>query len=69
MEGAPILTKKGFVQPVILLEKQFSEQLVERIKDLLNNIMGTNQDFKVSAPPRADHPAIEKYNLRQRSKW
>jgi len=54
---------------VILLEKRFSEQLIERIKDMVNNIMGTNQDFRVSVPPRADHPAIEKYNLRQRAKW
>ncbi len=69
VEGAPILTKKGLVQPVILLERKFSEQLVERIKDLVNNIMGTNQDFRVSVPPRADHPAIERYNLRQRAKW
>ena len=69
VEGAPILTKNGLVQPVILLHRKFSEQLVERIKDLVNNIMGTNQDFRVMVPPRADHPAIEKYNLRQRLKW
>ena len=69
VEGSPMKTKKGFVQPVILLHKRFSQQLVERIKDMLNNIMGTNQDFRVSVPPRADHPAIEKYNLRQRAKW
>ena len=69
VQGAPILTKDGFVQPVILLQKKFSEQLVERIKDMVNNIMGTNTDFRVSVPPRADHPAIEKYNLRQRAKW
>ncbi len=69
VQGAPMLTKKGLVQPVILLERKFSEQLVERIKDMVNNIMGTNQDFRVMVPPRADHPAIEKYNLRQMSKW
>ena len=69
VEGAPMLTKNGFVQPVILLERKFSEQLVERIKDLLNNVMGTNHDFRVSVPPRADHPAIQEYNLRQRAKW
>ena len=69
VEGAPILTKDGLVRPVILLQRKFSEQLVERIKDLLNNVMGTNHDFRVSVTPRADHPAIEKYNLRQRVKW
>lgn len=69
VEGAPILTKNGLVQPVILLHRKFSEQLVERIKDMVNNIMKTNQDFRVMVPPRADHPAIEKYNLRQRAKW
>ena len=69
VQGAPILTKDGFVQPVILLEKKFSEQLIERIKDMVNNIMGTNQDFQVSVPPRADHPAILKYNARQMAKW
>lgn len=69
VQAAPILTKNGFVQPVILLEKRFSEQLIERIKDMVNNIMGTNHDFRVRVPPRADHPAIQKYNLRQRAKW
>ena len=69
VQVAPILTKNGFVQPVILLKKRFSEQLIERIKHMVNNIMGTNQDFRVMVPPRADHPAIEKYNLRQRAQW
>lgn len=69
VQGAPMLTKDGLIQPVILLQRKFSEQLVERIKGVVNNIMKTNQDFRVMVPPRADHPAIEKYNLRQRAKW
>lgn len=69
VQGAPILTKDGLKAPVILLERKFSEQLIERIKDMVNDIMKTNQDFRVMVPPRADHPAIEKYNLRQRAKW
>lgn len=65
----PIPTKNGFVQPAILLEAKFSEQMVERIKDLLNKVMGTNHDFRVHVPPRRDHPAIQKYLMRQQAKW
>lgn len=68
VNAAPILTKKGFVQPVILFERKFSQQLIERVKDLINNVMGTNHDFRVMVPPRPDHPAIQKYNQRQ-LKW
>ncbi len=69
VNAAPILTKNGFVQPAILLEAKFSEQMVERIKDLLNKVMKTNHDFRVHVPPRRDHPAIEKYLLKKQAKW
>lgn len=68
VQAVPIITKEGSIRPPILLEKHFSEQLVERIKDLVNNVMGTNQDFIVRVPPRRDHPSIQKYLLRQ-LKW
>lgn len=69
VNALPVLTKRGLLQPPILLETKFSEQMVERIKDLVNKVLKTNHDFAVNVPPRRDHPAIEKYLLRQQAKW
>ncbi len=57
------------VDPPILLEKRFSERLVDRIKDLVNKRDGTNRDIVVNAAPRPDHPAIKKYMMKRMLTW
>ena len=52
--------------PRIALSVPQTEQMVERIKNLVNKRDNTNCDFGVAKPPpRHDHPAIQNYLIRK----
>ena len=53
----------------ILLEKPFSEQFCDRIRDLVNKRDGTNRNIRVVSAPTRDNPAIVKYLTKQRLSW
>lgn len=69
VESVQLPTLTGFIDPPILLERRFSEQLIERIKDLVNRRDGTNRDIVVKTPPRRDHPAIQKFLTQRLLRW
>lgn len=69
VESVPIPTTNGFIDPPILLEQPFSEQLQDRIRDLVNKRDGTNRDIVVRCAPRRDHPAIQNYLMRRVLRW
>ena len=53
----------------ILLEKPFSEQFCDRIRDLVNKRDGTNRNITVRCAPDRNDPAILKFLSRQRLSW
>lgn len=57
------------IVPPILLHQPFSEQLKDRIRDLVNKRDGTNRDIVVKCAPRRDHPAIQKYLMQRMLRW
>lgn len=69
VESLPLVTRDGLIQPPILLNRPFSEFLIDRIRDLVNKRDGTNRNIVVKAAPRPDHPAIKKYMLQRILRW
>lgn len=69
VESIRLPTMNGMIDPPILLHKPFSEQLINRIKDLVNKRDGTNRDIVVSTAPNPNHPAIQKYLLGRQFRW
>ena len=52
--------------PKITLDRTLTEQMLERIKKVINKRDGTNRDVEViNPPPPLDHPAIQRYLLRR----
>ena len=63
----PIVTKKGVMEPPLLMFERVEEPLLDRIKDLVNKRDGTNRNIEVRWSP--DKNKVKKLAQRRRLVW
>ena len=64
VDSVPAMTIRGIQPPAILLRRVCTEQLIDRIRDLVNKRDGTNRTVAVIPPPPSmEHPAIQRFML------